>query len=275
MKIDLGCGTRKHPGFIGLDRIALPGVDVECDLNNGIPLEDHSVDFVMASRSLEYIEDLMGIMREIYRVCRHKAIVCILAPYAHTSYHLTNPYFRSYFDEHLPRYLTDEMYLYDPLQENQYFIEPLAGINREGNSEIDFRLLQCEFYYMPSYQSPIYEEEDKRVLRQSSLNVVDEILYYFVAVKEPITAEELEESAQRTYLEPVGLTERRAGEREPAESELHKPGLFRHDSGSVLPVREAEFTGSKPARMNRKGKKSRAAANKVNAKTRKKAARKA
>ncbi|WP_068776001.1 methyltransferase domain-containing protein [Paenibacillus sp. FJAT-26967] len=275
MKIDLGCGSRKHPGFIGLDRISLPGVDVECDLNTGIPCEDHSVDFVMASRSLEYMDDLMGIMREIYRVCRHKAIVCILAPYAHTSYHLTNPYFRSYFDEHLPRYLTDEMYLYNPIQQNQYIIEPLAGGDREGRGGIDFRLLQCEFYYMPPYQSPIYDEEDKRALRQSSLNVVDEILYYFVAAKEPITAEELEELAQHTYLEPLCLTERRVRDRELAADSANNSSLFQHDSGSVLPVQKSEFSGIEPVGKNRKGRKSKAAANKMNAKMRKKTTRKA
>ncbi|SEG66244.1 methyltransferase domain-containing protein [Paenibacillus sp. UNC499MF] len=238
MKIDLGCGLRKHPGYIGIDKEPLPGVDLQCDLNEGIPLGSDTVDFVMASRSLEYVPDLMNVMKEIYRVCRHKAVVCLLAPYAHTSYHAVNPNFRSWFDEQLPRFFTNELYVYDPLRENTYMTDVPAGWDKASRAEIDLRLLRCEFFYLPQYLSPIYDDEDRRMLRQSTLNVVDEILYYFVAVKEPISERELEELAQGTYEEPLLLTERRREEAARAESRQPLESTFRHEPGSVLPQRD-------------------------------------
>src|SRR5689334_18726276 len=52
-RIDLGCGLSKTEGFIGFDRFQLPGVDIVCDLDKGIPLADNSVEYVLASHFLE------------------------------------------------------------------------------------------------------------------------------------------------------------------------------------------------------------------------------
>src|SRR5690606_6688266 len=85
LKLDLGCGHQKHQGYVGIDRMLLSGVDVVCDMNRGIPYADNSVSTVMASHVLEHVHDLIAVMEDIYRVCKHKAVICILAPYAHTS----------------------------------------------------------------------------------------------------------------------------------------------------------------------------------------------
>jgi hypothetical protein len=48
VKVDLGCGPVKRPGFIGIDRFPLPGVDITADINKGIPLPQDSVDYLLA-----------------------------------------------------------------------------------------------------------------------------------------------------------------------------------------------------------------------------------
>ncbi len=42
--LDIGCGAHKQPGTIGVDRRRLPGVDVVCDFEHGLPFRDSSVD---------------------------------------------------------------------------------------------------------------------------------------------------------------------------------------------------------------------------------------
>lgn len=81
MNIELGCGAFKNPGFKGLDKIPGPGVDIVCDLEDGIPLPDNSVDLVCASHILEHINNLMGLMDEIHRVCKPGADVAICVPH--------------------------------------------------------------------------------------------------------------------------------------------------------------------------------------------------
>lgn len=87
IKIDLGCGQHKKEGFIGIDnsdRNPLNGKkfepDVKHDLNTGIHYEDNIVDEVYSSNFLQYADDPIFIMRDIYRVCKHHAIVEIKVP---------------------------------------------------------------------------------------------------------------------------------------------------------------------------------------------------
>ncbi|UJF35794.1 methyltransferase domain-containing protein [Paenibacillus hexagrammi] len=110
MRIDIGCGSVKHPGCCGIDIQSHPEVDVVCDIDKGLPFADQSVEFVMASRILPYVNDFVKVMSEIYRVCADRAVVCILAPYAHSFHHVTNPYFKQKFDEHSPRFLTEHFF---------------------------------------------------------------------------------------------------------------------------------------------------------------------
>ena len=55
-KLDLGCGKSKKEGFVGVDSIAFPGVDVVCDLAREVwPWKDGSVEEAYSSHSREHI----------------------------------------------------------------------------------------------------------------------------------------------------------------------------------------------------------------------------
>ncbi len=80
--LNLGCGRRTIQGTFGVDRVALPGVDVIADLDGAaLPFADDSVDTVYAYHVLEHLRNLTGVMEEIHRVCRDKGRVMIEAPY--------------------------------------------------------------------------------------------------------------------------------------------------------------------------------------------------
>lgn len=185
-RIDLGCGTNRHRDCSGIDNAASVNPDIEHDLNVRLPLEDDSVSFLLASRSLEYATDLGSVMKEIYRVCAHKAIVCIVAPHAQAAIHVANPSIRSHFNEYTPYYLTPKEHHREIVSAAQFspeFIPPEPV-------EVDFRLLRMEFFYFPLYLSPLYEASERMSLMEVQLNMVDEILYHFVVVKQPISKEE-------------------------------------------------------------------------------------
>lgn len=114
LKIDIGCGSAKESGYLGIDRTPYPGVDIVCDINEGIPLPDNTAEFVMASRVLPYVDDLMAVMAEIYRISCHKAVVCILAPYAHSYPHSSNP-FSSKSSMSIPRVISQAAFISHPL----------------------------------------------------------------------------------------------------------------------------------------------------------------
>jgi SAM-dependent methyltransferase len=213
VRVDLGCGKKKQPGFVGIDRFALLGVDIVADMNKGLPLADNSVDYLVASHSLEHIDDLLLTMQEIYRVCKHKALVCVVAPYYHTSANMANPFHTQVFNEHTPRFFTTSNWT--PLNKSDYESPgiPEWGLAESDHSKctIDFRCLRMEMFYFPQYRR--LDESEKRRVRQSLLNVVDTIMYHFLVVKEPLLDQELEHIARNIkYEEPTYYTLRRREE---------------------------------------------------------------
>jgi SAM-dependent methyltransferase len=84
--IDIGCGDRKTPGAIGLDIARLPSVDIVGDVNQGLPFRDSSVDAVYASHVLEHFDDLVGVMREVWRVSKPGARLYVTVPHASSNY---------------------------------------------------------------------------------------------------------------------------------------------------------------------------------------------
>jgi acetyltransferase-like isoleucine patch superfamily enzyme/SAM-dependent methyltransferase len=80
VRIDLGCGSRKAPGFIGVDIFPAPGVDIVADLATAFPFEDSSVDVVRAHDFIEHLTDRLRTMNEIWRICKDGALVDLFVP---------------------------------------------------------------------------------------------------------------------------------------------------------------------------------------------------
>ncbi|NMO94427.1 methyltransferase domain-containing protein [Paenibacillus lemnae] len=214
MKIDLGCGSDKHADCTGIDIKPGASVDLVHDFGQSIPLLENAVTFVMANRSLEYAHDLMAVMREIYRVCQHKALVCIVAPYSQAALHVANPAVRTYFNEYTPFYLASKDYHGDlkaALGFSPHYIP-------EEAPELQFRLLRMELFYFPNYLESAYEDQDRDELRQSLFNVADEIMYHFVVIKEELSNLDCCVLAAGELEEPERITKRRRVEHSAAAS---------------------------------------------------------
>jgi predicted SAM-dependent methyltransferase len=80
--LDLGCGPNKNQGFTGIDRWEFDGVDIVRDLRRGLPFADSSIDGIMAKHILEHFdgEDLIFIVDEMWRVCKHEMKVYVEVP---------------------------------------------------------------------------------------------------------------------------------------------------------------------------------------------------
>jgi SAM-dependent methyltransferase len=86
VRIDLGCGAAKRPGFIGLDNYPGEQVDHVLDLTvDRFPFDDDSVDEVFSAHFLEHIEEPNHVFAEIGRVCRDGAHIEFWTPYAWTN----------------------------------------------------------------------------------------------------------------------------------------------------------------------------------------------
>jgi SAM-dependent methyltransferase len=80
--LDIGCGRNKLPGSVGLDIVALDGVDVVHDLNTRpYPFEAESFDFIRIIHVIEHVESIVETMSEIYRIAKPNATVEIATPH--------------------------------------------------------------------------------------------------------------------------------------------------------------------------------------------------
>jgi predicted SAM-dependent methyltransferase len=55
MKLHIGCGDQKLPGFINIDLVYSPAVDIICDAKNLALFDDNSINEIYASHVLEHI----------------------------------------------------------------------------------------------------------------------------------------------------------------------------------------------------------------------------
>lgn len=85
IKLDLGAGTRKQEGHIGVDSRAFDGVDVVCDLGREAwPWENDSVDEAHCSHMLEHLTppERIHFVNELHRVLKKGAKAQIITPHA-------------------------------------------------------------------------------------------------------------------------------------------------------------------------------------------------
>ena len=96
MKLNLGCGFKKLEGYVNVDRFPDCAPDAVVDLERfPWPWGDDSVDEILMSHVLEHLgaaaEVYFGIFRELYRVCRHDAVLRITVPHPRHDSYIADP----------------------------------------------------------------------------------------------------------------------------------------------------------------------------------------
>lgn len=84
--LDVGCGSNKTEGAIGLDNNPRTDADVIHDLGQlPYPFPDNEFDVVVSNHVVEHVPDVMAFITELYRVTRNGGSIKLLTP------HYTNP----------------------------------------------------------------------------------------------------------------------------------------------------------------------------------------
>jgi SAM-dependent methyltransferase len=96
VKLNLGCGQNRLEGYVNTDREPAVAPDVLMDLEEfPWPFDDDSVDVVVANHVLEHVgasaDVFIGVMQELYRVCRGGAMVHIAVPHPRHNFFLDDP----------------------------------------------------------------------------------------------------------------------------------------------------------------------------------------
>ena len=108
MKLYFGCGKHSVQGYLGVDRVKTPQVDIVHDMENfPYPFEDKSVDEIMLFNILEHLPDTISVMEELWRICRDGARLHISVPYYNSPGAFQDPTHKTFFTENTFDYFTE------------------------------------------------------------------------------------------------------------------------------------------------------------------------
>jgi predicted SAM-dependent methyltransferase len=107
-KLNLGCGKDIKEGFVNLDSVKNPGVDIVHDLNKTPwPLKDNEFDYIFASSTIEHLDNLILVMEEIHRICKNKARIEIIVPHFSSLGAYIDPTHKKFFSYYSFDYFTN------------------------------------------------------------------------------------------------------------------------------------------------------------------------
>lgn len=80
--LDVGCGVKKAPNAIGIDRNPASAADVLCDLDHfPYPFADNSFDRLRAVHVIEHVDNVIRTMEEFHRLVRGGGRVHLVTPH--------------------------------------------------------------------------------------------------------------------------------------------------------------------------------------------------
>lgn len=85
MKLNVGCGRNILPGWVNLDSMGLPGVDMVRDLEklqtDPLWIDDNVVEEFLLSHVIEHVHNVIPMMQELHRVATPDAIMTVRCPH--------------------------------------------------------------------------------------------------------------------------------------------------------------------------------------------------
>lgn len=183
MKINLGGGYKKIPDFINIDadKNCNPNILLNLDDENlKIPLENNSVEKVVAHHILEHIgSGYFKLLQELYRICKHGALIDIRVPHHFHETFFSDPTHR--------RPITVEGLNLFSKKRNKHDIEQGGRASTLGIMfDVDFEIVSFEFIYDSFYDEifkTMTEETARRFFREAT-NTTVEVHVLWTVVKE-------------------------------------------------------------------------------------------
>jgi SAM-dependent methyltransferase len=182
---NMGCGHNKLDGFINVDAFSECGPDLQIDLEQlPWPLETSSADKVVFNHSLEHMGQdpkiFLGIMKELYRICKPGAEIYINVPHPRHENFINDP-------THV-RIVTPELLsLFDKDKNDEWKRQGFSNSPLAHYTGVNFKAVHIDTIltppYLKLYESKEISEEDLNQRLAERNNVAEEYRIILTAVK--------------------------------------------------------------------------------------------
>jgi len=185
MRLNLGCGGRKFPDWLNVDKFPTCGPDQVVDLEKfPWPWPDNSVDEVRMYHVLEHLGAetpvYLGIIKELYRVCRDNASLHIIVPHPRHDDFLGDP-------THVRPVTQESITLLSQAANRQWLAKGAANTPLALYIEVDFEIESVCYALADPWdraceQKTISDADVKHAIRSFN-NVVKQIELVIRAIK--------------------------------------------------------------------------------------------
>ena len=179
MKLNLGCGSDHMEGWLNADKYPAANPDLVLDMERlPWPIEDDAVEEILLKHVLEHVgrdsDTFLGIMKEIYRVCRHGALVRVIVPHPRHMDFITDP-------THV-RPITPELFLHFSRKVNaQWQAMKLPGTPLALYTGVDFEIVSTQAFLEGNWQA---QYESKKISLEDVAFAIATYNTDYVLVKE-------------------------------------------------------------------------------------------
>ena len=156
MKINIGSGYKRIEGFVNVDDDSLVEPDYLVNIEAAIlPFEDNSVSEVRAHHILEHIGDgFIPLMQELYRVCKHGAILDIVVPHHQHDNFYSDP-------THKRPITVGGMYMFCQKTNKEHIAEYGSSSGMGLKYNVDFEMIWYDFEYDQFYVEMINKTKER------------------------------------------------------------------------------------------------------------------
>lgn len=186
MKLNMGCGYNRREGFINVDAFDTCSPDIVCNLETlPWPWEDSSASTVVFNHSLEHMgqdpQVFLGIMKELYRICKHDATIYINVPHPRHDFFLGDP-------THVRPITPMVLALFDKALNDQWKAKGISNTPLAHYLGVNFKVVSTESVPDTPYKQAIESGElSKDDFNQRSLqlnNLISEYRFIMKAIKQ-------------------------------------------------------------------------------------------
>lgn len=188
LRLNLGSGGKNLSGWVNVDFVSTCNPDVVWDLEKfPWPWENDSVDIVLLSHVLEHLgqsrDVYLGIIKELYRVCRRDAQIIIHVPHPRHDFYLIDP-------THVRPITVDGMRMFDQSLNREWVENNFANTPLGIYMGVDLRVIHFDYVLAPLFQGRLdrgeLSLEQISELVNTHSNVCQQINMVIKVVKEGI-----------------------------------------------------------------------------------------